>query len=133
MMFAYMGPEPAPLNPTWESFTYENGFTQVVFADPPCNWLQSQENSIDPVHFEWLHNNWSARQVGRGDYLAPGHRKIQFDEFEFGFGYRRILEIAGKATTGGSSRGCAFCRTCLPPVSTTKTRCTSSGTGIPCQ
>jgi 5,5'-dehydrodivanillate O-demethylase len=110
MIFAYMGPEPAPLNPTWESFTYENGFAQIVFADLPCNWLQSQENSIDPVHFEWLHNNWSARQVGRDDYLAPGHRKIQFDDFEFGFGYRRILENSG---TGDD--GWFFPRMCILP------------------
>ncbi len=37
MIFAYMGPEPAPLNPSWESFTYENGFT-----DLPCNWRRRQ-------------------------------------------------------------------------------------------
>ena len=110
MIFAYMGPEPAPLNPTWESFTYENGFSQIVFADLPCNWLQSQENSIDPVHFEWLHNNWSARQVGRNEYFAPGHRKIHFDEFEFGFGYRRILENSGEGDDGWF-----FPRMCILP------------------
>ena len=22
-----------------------------------CNWLQCMENSMDPVHFEWLHAN----------------------------------------------------------------------------
>jgi 5,5'-dehydrodivanillate O-demethylase len=59
LIWAYLGPQPAPLCPTWEPFTWENGFVQIVFSTVPCNWLQCQENSIDPVHFEWLHSNWS--------------------------------------------------------------------------
>ena len=39
-----------------------NGFAQIVFAEIPCNWFQCQENSIDPIHFEWTHNNWTERQ-----------------------------------------------------------------------
>jgi len=91
LLWAYLGPEPAPLVPTWEPFTWTNGFVQIVFAEVPCNWLQAQENSIDPVHFEWLHGNWSRAMhgvAGRG----PTHLKIGFDEFEYGFAYRRILE-----------------------------------------
>ena len=42
------GPQPAPLVPNWEPFTWKNGFVQIVFAEIPCNWLQCQENSIDP-------------------------------------------------------------------------------------
>lgn len=61
MLWAYMGPAPAPELPVWEPFTWENGFVEVVGCDIPCNWLQCQENSIDPVHFEWLHDNWPAR------------------------------------------------------------------------
>ena len=55
------GPQPAPLVPNWEPFTWKNGFVQIVFSEVPCNWLQCQENSIDPVHFEWMHDNWSMR------------------------------------------------------------------------
>ena len=39
---------------------------QIVFSDVPCNWLQCQENCIDPVHFEWLHSNWSRALNGDG-------------------------------------------------------------------
>jgi 5,5'-dehydrodivanillate O-demethylase len=92
MLFAYLGPDPAPLLPYWELFDYKNGFAQIVFAPLDCNWLQAAENNIDPVHFEWLHNNWSARQAGKNDYYAPKHLKIAFDEWEYGFGYKRILE-----------------------------------------
>ena len=58
LVWAHLGPEPAPLVPTWEPFTWKNGFVQIVFAEIPCNWFQCQENSIDPVHFEWMHDNW---------------------------------------------------------------------------
>jgi 5,5'-dehydrodivanillate O-demethylase len=92
MLFAYLGPQPAPLVPTWEPFTYKNGFRQIVFSDVPCNWLQCQENSIDPVHFEWLHSNWSRVQRGELDSYAPTHRRIDFEEFDFGFGYHRMVE-----------------------------------------
>ena len=60
LLFAYMGPLPVPELPVWEPFTWENGFREVVLSDVPCNWFQCQENSIDPVHFEWMHDNWSA-------------------------------------------------------------------------
>ncbi|MBX5468101.1 MAG: aromatic ring-hydroxylating dioxygenase subunit alpha [Firmicutes bacterium] len=91
LLFAYLGPLPAPELPRWELFDYRNGFAQIVFADVPCNWLQAAENNIDPVHFEWLHDNWAARQAGRGGNVAPTHLKIDVFEWEFGFGYRRIL------------------------------------------
>lgn len=92
LVWAYLGPAPAPLVPTWEPFTWANGFVQIVFSEVPCNWLQCQENSIDPVHFEWLHGNWSRALRGIGGSRPPTHLKIGFDEFEFGFVYRRVLE-----------------------------------------
>ena len=92
LLWAYLGPPPAPLVPTWEPFTWSNGFVQIVFAEIPCNWFQCQENSIDPVHFEWLHGNWSRVLRGAGGDRPPAHLRIAFDEFEYGFAYRRILE-----------------------------------------
>jgi phenylpropionate dioxygenase-like ring-hydroxylating dioxygenase large terminal subunit len=75
MIWAYMGPAPAPLLPDWARF-HARGFKQIVVAEVPCNWFQCQENSIDPVHFEWLHANWS--MVLRGDTTSrtttPGTR-----------------------------------------------------------
>jgi 5,5'-dehydrodivanillate O-demethylase len=65
---------------------------QIVFAEIPCNWFQCQENSIDPVHFEWLHSNWS-RALSRADGgWSPTHLKVGFEEFEYGITYRRVLE-----------------------------------------
>ena len=64
LLWAYLGPAPAPLVPDWDLF-HQRGYKQIVFSEIPCNWFQGQENSIDPIHFEWLHSNWSARAAGR--------------------------------------------------------------------
>ncbi len=92
LLFAYMGPQPAPELPVWEPFTWGNGFREIVLADVPCNWFQCQENSCDPVHFEWMHDNWSNRQHGADGNTAPKHLKVQFEEFDHGFIYKRVRE-----------------------------------------
>jgi len=91
LLFAYLGPKPAPALPTWEPFTWANGFREIVLADVPCNWFQCQENSCDPVHFEWMHDNWGNRQRGETN-AAPKHLKLKFEEFEHGFIYKRVRE-----------------------------------------
>jgi 5,5'-dehydrodivanillate O-demethylase len=92
LIWAYLGPQPAPLVPNWEPFTWKNGFVQIVFAEIPCNWFQCQENSIDPLHFEWMHMNWSVRLKDRLGPYSPRHLKLAFEEFDYGFVYRRIRE-----------------------------------------
>jgi 5,5'-dehydrodivanillate O-demethylase oxygenase subunit len=94
LLWAYLGPpDNKPLVPTWEPFTWKNGFVQIVLSEIPCNWFQCQENSIDPVHFEWLHDTWSQVLRGQADgRKPPTHLRIAFDEFEYGFRYRRIRE-----------------------------------------
>jgi len=74
--------------------TERDHFIQVT--EIPCNWLQCQENSADPVHFEWLHahgSNEVSRRLGLGDVMTPRrHLKVEFDVFEFGIMKRRLLE-----------------------------------------
>ena len=94
LLFAYMGPKPAPELPVYEPFTRTDGFAQVVTADIPCNWFQCQENSCDPVHFEWMHDNWSLRLAGKDAPYAAKHLRVAFDEFEHGFTYKRMREGA---------------------------------------
>ncbi|HUG36648.1 MAG TPA: aromatic ring-hydroxylating dioxygenase subunit alpha, partial [Candidatus Limnocylindrales bacterium] len=94
LLWAYLGPTPAPLIPDWDLYG-DVGYKQIVFSQVPCNWFQGQENSIDPVHFEWLHSNWSAAQ--RGGPRAPRHLKLGFTEFDWGFVYRRVREDTSEA------------------------------------
>jgi len=62
-----------------------------VMTEIPCNWFQCQENSIDPVHFEWLHSRWTRALAGVAGDPPPTHLRIGFEEFAWGFTYRRIL------------------------------------------
>jgi len=92
LIWAYLGPSPMPELPVWELMAREDGFAEIAIAEIPCNWLQCQENSCDPVHFEWMHENWTSRMSGGTDKFAPKHLKLAFDEFEHGFTYRRLRE-----------------------------------------
>jgi 5,5'-dehydrodivanillate O-demethylase oxygenase subunit len=94
LLWAYMGPpDKKPLVPNYEPFLRTNGFVQIVLADVPCNWFQCHENTIDPVHFEWLHDTWSRILRGQTNgEKPPTHLKLNFVEFEHGFQYQRVRE-----------------------------------------
>ena len=72
VIFAYLGPDPAPLLPNWDLFVAENVLHDVGFQVLDCNWLQIQENDLDPAHLEWLHgyfSNYALERMGRPDLL----------------------------------------------------------------
>ena len=103
LVFAYLGPEPAPLLPRWDLLVDEDKVRQIEITVLPCNWLQCQENSLDPVHFEWLHaqqSNFVASKAGLPPVMNPlRHLKIAFDQFEYGIMKRRLLEGADPETS----------------------------------
>jgi 5,5'-dehydrodivanillate O-demethylase oxygenase subunit len=99
LLWAYLGPQPVPELPVWEPLTWGNGFAEIVISEVPCNWFQCQENSCDPVHFEWMHENWSTRLNGESGPTAPRHLKLKFEEFEHGFLYKRVREGADETDT----------------------------------
>jgi 5,5'-dehydrodivanillate O-demethylase len=99
LIFAYLGPQPAPLLPRWEQLIWDDAVRDIAISHLPCNWLQCQENSVDPVHVEWMHAYFAKYiQEGPGfngpDQLMnlPKHQKIGFDAFEHGIIKRRVLE-----------------------------------------
>ncbi len=96
LVFAYLGPAPAPLLPRFDLLVWENVVRQVGVTVVPCNWLQCMENSLDPVHVEWLHGYymdyvWSRRGRLPRQFQAK-HKRIGFDRFEFGIIKRRVVE-----------------------------------------
>ncbi len=100
LLFAYMGPLPAPLVPRWDLFVTDHAWRDIGFTMLPCNWLQCQENSADPVHAEWLHGvyGWYLAQKSgeevptwRQAMMRP-HQRIGFTEFAHGVFKRRIVE-----------------------------------------
>jgi 5,5'-dehydrodivanillate O-demethylase len=105
VIFAYLGPAPAPLFPQWDVYAADGVVRDVGYAELPCNWLQCQENSLDPVHLEWLHVAWAnyiREQLGTldEDYQEQRkHAKIGFDEFEYGMIKRRYWEGGSEEDT----------------------------------
>ncbi len=57
MVFAYLGPSPAPALPRWDLFVWPNAVRQIGINILNCNWLQCQENTGDPTHSVWLHGH----------------------------------------------------------------------------
>ena len=95
MIWAYLGPQPAPILPRFDGFVAENAIRMVGRAMIPVNWLQIMENSVDPVHTEWLHGKhyeFVKESEGVKVAISRHHLKIAFDEFEFGIVKRRLLE-----------------------------------------
>src|SRR5437762_9948653 len=108
LIFAYMGPpEKKPLVPRWEVFAREGVMRSVNISHLPTNWLQAMENSMDPVHFEWLHanqTNWLREKRGLPASSFPAqHQKVAFPMFEVGdqpFGiYKRRLLVGDNPET----------------------------------
>jgi 5,5'-dehydrodivanillate O-demethylase oxygenase subunit len=96
MVFAYLGPQPAPLLPRWDLFTMDCP-KEIGWAVIPCNWLQISENSLDPVHVEWLHQyfcNYVMDHLGRPEeQREPSHHRfVDFTEFEHGIIKRRLCD-----------------------------------------
>ncbi len=96
LIFAYLGAQPTPLLPRYDLFVWDNVLRDIGRAELPCNWLQIMENSVDPVHVEYLHGQHLSAQSkadGGNESNAYGrkHVRIGFDLFEYGIIKRRIL------------------------------------------
>jgi len=96
LIWAYMGPSPAPLLPRWDLLVRDDLERNIGVARLPINFLQAMENSLDPVHFEYLHGmygNYVMKKQGKPPAMTVRkHVKTAFDPFEFGIRKRRLLE-----------------------------------------
>jgi len=104
MFWAYMGPaESKPLLPRIDGFVTDGTIRMLGRTLIPVNWLQIMENSLDPIHTEWLHGHtyeFIREQQGKGHKVAIStrHEKIAFREFEHGITKHRLL--AGHSEEG---------------------------------
>lgn len=98
LIWAYLGPGDPPSLPAYEPYSWTRGFTEISITVLPCNWFQCHENGVDPVHFEWLHTNWSSvLQAPRERNYGPTHIAVDFAEFDFGF-------ICGRELAAGNTQ-----------------------------
>ncbi|MFN0071014.1 MAG: Rieske 2Fe-2S domain-containing protein [Chloroflexota bacterium] len=97
LVWAYMGSAPAPELPNWGPLVWGETVHDICITELNCNWLQCQENSLDPVHTEWLHG-YFARYFGEiMEGQSPSftnrsrpHQKVGFDVFDYGIIKRRV-------------------------------------------
>jgi 5,5'-dehydrodivanillate O-demethylase oxygenase subunit len=103
LIWAYLGPEPAPLLPRFDLFVRDDVEREIGITRLPCNWLQIMENSLDPVHLEYLHSVYMNYVFKRQGKVAPTqtkhHDKIAFDVFEYGITKRRLWEGESEDST----------------------------------
>lgn len=94
LLFAYLGPRPQPLLPRLDGFVAEGAVRMMGRALLPVNWLQIMENSLDPVHTEWLHGHhyeFIKEKEGVKVAISAKHERIDFHEFAFGLTKHRLL------------------------------------------
>lgn len=94
LIFAYLGPEPAPSLPRFNVLAWPNAIRETQGSVIPANWLQVMENLMDPTHVEFLHGRFFAYALEKQDKakaqefrqrFAPAPvRKMAFDRFEGG-------------------------------------------------
>jgi phthalate 4,5-dioxygenase len=65
IVFAYLGPAAPPLLPNYEFLLVpdQQRFVQKIYHE--CNYLQSNEGNIDPVHLSFLHRNLEQSESDR--------------------------------------------------------------------
>jgi 5,5'-dehydrodivanillate O-demethylase len=95
LIWAYLGPAPVPLIPRLDGLVAEGAIRTIGTAVVECNWIQAMENSLDPVHTEWLHGAlFEFARERAGDPASVGISrhviKIGFDEFEYGIIKRKV-------------------------------------------
>jgi hypothetical protein len=97
MVWAYLGPaDKKPLLPRIDGFVTDGTIRMLGRTLIPVNWLQIMENSLDPIHTEWLHGHtyeFVKQQQGQATKVAISarHEKIAFREFAHGITKHRLL------------------------------------------
>lgn len=92
LVFAYMGPpDQQPAFPTYDSLERE-GMVVTAYRNQSrgtiaeCNWLQIQENVMDPAHTAFLHSTISNLHFTQAYAAIP---ELEFEETAMGMKYIR--------------------------------------------
>jgi len=86
LVFAYMGPLPAPLLPLYDVMMEEDGAKGVARRNVNCNWLNCIENIVDISHLAWLHGY---------TFPAYGAKKVTYHWDRKDYGMDNVMDIEG--------------------------------------
>jgi 5,5'-dehydrodivanillate O-demethylase oxygenase subunit len=82
LVFAYIGPQPAPRFPKWDVLFDDHCNKFIVCRDAHSNWLQRAENQLDILHVPVLHASIYPELAG----VRP-HR-VEWNETWYGVDFR---------------------------------------------
>jgi len=107
LVFAYMGPLPAPALPHWDLYVWPNCIRQIAINVLDCNWLQCQENTGDPTHSVWVHGRMFEYVLERTDQLerAQSDDHTIHSRLKMGVG---IKELYAERTQYGMRKGIVY-------------------------
>ena len=108
LIFAYMGPLPAPALPKWDLFVWPHAIRQIATNVIPCNWLQCQENTGDPTHSAWAHGEffrYVLEKQGKLAERASSELHTLHDRSRLGDG---IKELFARPTEYGFEKGTVY-------------------------
>jgi hypothetical protein len=116
ILFAYMGPGEPPAFPDFDCFVAPSSHTFAFKGMIDCNWLQSLEVGIDPVHTSFLHRFFEDEdpQAGYGKMFRDNTKdadipmtqimrehtrpRIEVEETDFGFRLVTLRQISDTNT-----------------------------------
>jgi 5,5'-dehydrodivanillate O-demethylase len=103
-LWAYMGPQLAPLLPRWDILVDQGGTRRLEIRPVlNCNWLQAEENTGDVTHTYFLHA-YTMASKGRADQGGGFGRPFQRFGFQpFKWGILKSWTYTGER--GGSGWG----------------------------
>ena len=87
LIFAYIGPEPAPLLPRYDLLVNDDGKRVLNGWEEHCNWLQRAENHVDQSHIPFLHAS---------GYPDMAFKRPILDYKRTWYGVRASLSVAGR-------------------------------------
>ncbi len=108
LVFAYMGPLPAPALPRWDLFVWPNAVRQIAVNIIDCNWLQCQENTGDPTHSVWAHGElfrYVLERDGKLDERASSINHTLHKRTSWGIG---IKDVFARPSEYGFEKGITY-------------------------
>jgi len=88
LIFAYMGPLPAPVMPYYDVLLMSEGVKGVQKRNVNANWLNAVENIVDISHLAWLHGY---------TFPAYGAKKVTYHWDRKDYGADNVMMVDGIA------------------------------------
>jgi len=88
LVFAYLGPEPAPLLPLYDVLRHDEGIKAIQVRNINANWFNHVENIVDVSHLAWLHGH---------SFPAYGARKVTYRWDQQPYGLDNVMLVDGFA------------------------------------